>query len=282
MEILEHSLLTTKNYNLKGGLIQADYNKSKQWNTGDSAQSFNANKDDPRMDPKYITGPQISYDMNSLGYRCDEISEYKDNEFIAVFGCSYTEGVGLHKEDLWHYHVGKELGLPVMNLGMGGTGIDYQTYNTILYCKNKLPKPKLVMYQYPGEYRKLFRYPHGVQSWVSLSNEGDVTNTPQEKYDYEWYTNRYLVYPEQAKMYNFFNYQTIKLLWNQQNVPNYHWAWLDDYAPNDRDFNTIYTPDGIEGDEWGYPARDLQHPGAAVHLDVYQQIIHGVKECLKK
>jgi len=42
----------------------------------------------------------ISYNFNSKGYRTKEIEDLQ-KDFILTFGCSYTQGIGLAKEDMW-------------------------------------------------------------------------------------------------------------------------------------------------------------------------------------
>ena len=203
MEIQESKIIDCSDKNVTRTL---------HWNSGDSEDNWNKNKHSTKMNPKYWDNP-IEYHLNSLGYRCKELNEYEDNNFILVMGCSYTEGVGLHEEDLWWHNMSEKYNLPVMNLAMGGTGIDFQFYNTTLYVKNKFPKPKLVVVQYPGEFRKTFNYPNRVntlnqnqvltdnrqigfsqtklQTWVASG--GNVPLDGGEAFDVDWYMNRYIV-----------------------------------------------------------------------------------------
>lgn len=267
------------------------------WNSGDSEDNWRNNKHSTQMNPKYWDNP-IEYHNNSLGYRCKELNEYEDNNFILVMGCSYTEGVGLHEEDLWWHNMSEKYNLPVMNLGMGGSGIDFQFYNTTLYVKNKFPKPKMVVIQYPGEFRKTFSYPNRVntlsqnqilkenrmfkftqtklQTWVA--QDKNVPLDGGERFDANWYMNRYVVYPEQANLYNYMYYHSIKNIWTALGVPNAHWSWVDDFMPQDMNFLGVTTENA--GEDMGYLGRDLAHPGVEAHKEAWQQIEAGVEKCL--
>lgn len=288
MEILENKIINC---------VDLNNSRNSEWNTGDSEDNFRLHKHSTKMNPKYLTNP-IEYNLNSLGYRCKEFDEYEDNNFVLIMGCSYTEGVGLHEEDLWHSFLSKKYNLPVMNLAMGGTGIDFQYYNTTLYVKNKFPRPKLVVVQYPGEFRKTFNYKSQInvvnqqhyestgnrirsfkadrlQTWID--ENPDVPLAHDESADAQWYLNRYVVYPEQANMYNYMFFHSIKNIWNALEVPNFHWAWIDDFMPQDEDFVGVETEDACN---IGYMARDLAHPGVAVQKEAWLQIEKGVEKCL--
>ena len=246
------------------------------WNTGDTEEHWKQNGNLDKMNPRYREEP-IEYHLNSLGYRCKELEDYEDDKFILVFGCSYTEGVGLHEDEIWHHHMSEKYNLPIMNLAMGGAGIDFQYFNTVLYIKNKFPKPKLVVTQYPGEYRKTFAYANRLQTWVAENQ--DVALDPDEKYESEWYFNRHIVYPENMNLHNYMYYHSIKNMWSGAGIPNVHWAWIDDFIPQDPDFIGVETQDAL-GTNSGYLARDLAHPGPLVHKEAWRQIENGVDKCL--
>ena len=118
-------------------------------------EQFDLNCDNPRMSDKYKDGT-LQYNFNSMGYRTGQLNRFNDNEFILVFGCSYTEGIGLHEHDIWHSHLSRKFACPIMNLALGGTGGDVIRLNSVLYNRNNFPKPKLVIFQWPGDHRRMF------------------------------------------------------------------------------------------------------------------------------
>lgn len=67
------------------------------------------------------TSTSISYQYNSDGFRC---SEFNDQPTYLALGCSFTEGVGLSSEQTWSNILSKEIGCSILNLGVGGAGLD--------------------------------------------------------------------------------------------------------------------------------------------------------------
>ncbi len=64
----------------------------------------------------------FSYNINSIGLRNDfEFDDLQSNEFIPVFGCSHTFGVGNPTESLWHSNLNEDK--PIFNCGMSASGI---------------------------------------------------------------------------------------------------------------------------------------------------------------
>lgn len=241
----------------------------------DGEEQFKINNPHPFMldiykDPNY----PLIYKYNNKGYRTKNFEEFENQNFVLVQGCSYTEGVGLHEEHIWHSLISKELDLPAMNLGMGGTGPDFVLLNTMKYLQNieEYPKPKMVIIQWPGEYRKYFVSLHDYLH-CHVPMLGSLNSTIVEILDAEWYQKRYLTYDSLQKLHNYNCVQTTKLLWDLAGVKNYHWAWHDD-QPNDYNIiNRIRTLDKEK-------ARDMAHPGPDVHRQVVEQILEGVKKCL--
>lgn len=69
----------------------------------------------------YDKGNPITYNINSLGLRSDlEFEDLVPNEFIPVFGCSHTQGVGTAEKDIWWNKIGENL--PIFNCGLSASG----------------------------------------------------------------------------------------------------------------------------------------------------------------
>jgi len=256
--------------------------------------AFDKNRSSPSMDPRYLKTPLL-YTNNSLGYRTKEFESFKDNEFIMVFGCSYSEGVGLYEEEIWHSHVAKMAGLPIMNMALGGTGADIISLNSTLYVHNidKLPKPKAVIFQWPGRARKYFvqdsmsKYGDSIYSTVpAVGAEGEVKHdtrqmhTMEMKLDYDHYRERYVTY--RASLYHtvFRDVLTANTLFNSIGAKTFNWAWDADRLDEDSDFlfnksdikiHRVRTDHISEKDDY-YQARDMMHPGPLVHDEVFRQI----------
>lgn len=60
----------------------------------------------------------FKYDINHLGFRFKELPTEVD---IAVFGCSFTFGIGLPEKYLWHHILSDILNLKSLNFGVPGT-----------------------------------------------------------------------------------------------------------------------------------------------------------------
>lgn len=73
--------------------------------------------------------PPITYDLNSYGHRCGEITG-EDPNSIVFLGCSMTFGIGAHKEDTWPYLVASRLNKTEYNLSVPGGSLDsaYRLY----------------------------------------------------------------------------------------------------------------------------------------------------------
>ena len=61
---------------------------------------------------------QLTYAFNSQGFRSREINV--NDPGFAVFGCSFTAGIGLPDYETYYYYLGKDLKLPVDNFGVLG------------------------------------------------------------------------------------------------------------------------------------------------------------------
>ena len=248
-------------------------NLNSKWHPDDNKEMYESNVE--RISAYYKNSRPVIYTHNSEGYRCEQINSYRGKQFILVFGCSYTEGIGLHREDIWHSLMGKELNMPVMNLGVSGSGPDLQMLNTVQYLKNNLPKPKYVFYQWPSILRKYFIYGERNISPYVPGNPEDSHHRDiyAARHDAEWFNKRFLVSRSFA-FWNFYQYvTTCNLLWQAKGITPVHWAWKNDILEADKVTNIqdqiiqVYTgPDMLD------VARDCSHPGPQVHREVVRQL----------
>lgn len=207
------------------------------------------------VDRKYLER-DIEYNFNSQGYRTTEIAEL-DRDFVLVFGCSHTEGIGNFEEDIWCAQLLDKKGIDFLNLGKAGSGPDIIFYNTIQFLKNNYPRPKAVINQWPQNFRKSFAYKLSKDIILKHHN----INTKNEKRDTLWFLKRYCQESGEMSMNNFMHYNTVNQLWKNLNIPVLNWTWKGDFTEEFEDLNIIETKDTGR-------ARDLEHDGADIHKQV--------------
>jgi hypothetical protein len=218
----------------------------------------------------YNTAKQLEYNFNSLGYRTKELSSL-DSDYILVFGCSYTEGVGLYEHEIWCNKIAQLHDLNVINLAKAGTGPDVIALNTQLFIKNKFKLPKCVVVQWPNSTRKSFAYiePEGLRL-----EDRNVNNwVPGTNSDSDWYFNRWLIEEGQMHYENLYHLHSVNNIWNTLGIPIHNWSFGDFQIPYDKSIMqnvTLHTTDR---------ARDMAHDGPGVHDQVVEQIGDKIK-CL--
>jgi hypothetical protein len=62
----------------------------------------------------------FQYHIHELGFRFKELPKEVD---IAVFGCSFTFGIGLPEEMLWHHFLGQKTNSTILNFGLPGASV---------------------------------------------------------------------------------------------------------------------------------------------------------------
>lgn len=118
------------------------YGGSTFWHSPDTEQNY-YERGNKTYGPKDIT-----YDLNTFGYRSQEINLQSKNCKIMFVGCSFTFGAGLPLEEVWtsqltnmiedHYNVKVEQ----HNFGQPAHGID--TFARIVYQVAPVLRPNLV------------------------------------------------------------------------------------------------------------------------------------------
>lgn len=67
---------------------------------------------------EFWTGPAFNYNFNRFGFRAT--NDIPDEIDIGAYGCSFTMGVGLPEDWLWHKILTKKLNYTSMNFGIAG------------------------------------------------------------------------------------------------------------------------------------------------------------------
>lgn len=95
---------------------------------------------------------QITYNINSQGYRAPEWNNVDWNNSVLFFGCSFVYGVGINFEDTCTYQLSNLINMPVVNMGIPGGSPLLQWVNTTIFRSENI-KPKAVVYYWPYSQR---------------------------------------------------------------------------------------------------------------------------------
>tara|TARA_B100001248_G_scaffold14705_1_gene9781 strand:- start:1156 stop:1965 length:810 start_codon:yes stop_codon:yes gene_type:complete len=257
-------------------LLVSNYiGKELDWYQGDDETNYNtANKPDWNY---FDTKGKLKYKFNTLGYRTKELNNLHMDPYMLVFGCSYTEGVGLYEEEIWCSHLAEYLNLDLRNLAKAGTGPDIINFNTQLFKRSGFVKPKLVVIQWPQINRKSFGFQDEHEQGIRLEdrnvNKEETKNTMGMR-DTEWYLNRYVQETGELVIQSMKDLFSVDNLWSALGIPVFHWTWEGDFT-TDYGTKKIFRVVNSHKDL----ARDLQHDGPLIHQDAFEQIKDKVK-CL--
>lgn len=110
----------------------------------DSPDLFQQSKNKKSADWIYHT-KEISYAANSNGYRAPEWHMIDWASAVVIFGCSCTAGIGLAEDETVSHHLSKLINRPVINLGSGGSSMQYSFLNSLNIIEKGLPIPYAVV-----------------------------------------------------------------------------------------------------------------------------------------
>jgi len=247
----------------------AQANKILKFTSTDSEEQFKINRE--RLGEEwYYYNKEIEYKYNSWGYRCKEFTDLTD-DYILTFGCSFTEGIALHYDDMWANKLGVKMNMDVFNLGMGATGPDFQYYNTILFqnfiLKNK-KLPKLVVYQWPFKHRTSYMFKEFKNGIDVLCLELFSATYPENlyphssQYYFDWYKTGFIENGgELVKQTNLYPILCDNV-WKSFNIPVVHWTWEHDFQ---MDYSHIFQNNvkilSIRDEHVLLTGRDCSHNG---------------------
>tara|TARA_B110000503_G_scaffold140662_1_gene232125 strand:+ start:469 stop:1260 length:792 start_codon:yes stop_codon:yes gene_type:complete len=237
--------------------------KNEKWFSTDDITNYknNINKD-------IWKNEDITYNFNSLGYRTIELENIDNTDFVLTFGCSYTEGVGLHTHQIWNHYIKEYTNYQLFNAAKEATGIDVQTYNSMCWIQSLLPMPKLVVIQWPHKSRKSFATK--TEEGVALIDNCENLSTR----DGVWWTKRYIVDESEMNLNVLMQFELANYAWAKHNVPVLNFSWDEDLEPvliNSK-FKLHYMPYGNSD-----RARDGIHDGPISHLKTANHIIELLK-----
>lgn len=83
----------------------------------------------------------VEYQNNSMGYRAPEFDTVDWTNSAVIFGCSCVYGIGLAEDETISHHLENIWGIPVINMGVGGSSVPFAFYNQISLAElGVLPK----------------------------------------------------------------------------------------------------------------------------------------------
>jgi len=178
----------------------------------------------------------ITYTTNSDHYRCPEWEDIVWNDSILMLGCSVTFGVGLDDSDTISSHLSSYLGgIPVVNLGQGGSSWTFQWINTVRLVAAGI-RPRAVVY-----------------IWPDVSRYTRMLDSKLARHTGSWSAQglglEYLKDTDHAQAISGEILACVRALWS---CPQLHYTWSPQVDPN-----------------WSVPrltapidrARDRMHPG---------------------
>jgi hypothetical protein len=256
-------------------------NKTLDFAQTDSEENFLILKEKLGKD-WYYYDKDIEYKYNSWGYRSKEFSELND-DYILVLGCSFTEGIGLHYDDMWSTKLANELNMDVFNLSIGGSGPDIVFYNTILFHNFVLKNgklPKYVVYQWTFENRTSYMFYHESNlinlETFSISYPKEVYPKNYKKY-FDWYNEGFVANEGELIKQSNVSTLTCHNLWKTVGVPVYHWTWGDDFNLKKSElFHNTVEVEQIQ-DCFEVKGRDGSHNGHLSQDIVVDKILEKIK-----
>jgi hypothetical protein len=254
------------------------YGKVVKWWPTDAEDTYKAKGN--------LYGPDdITYSVNSSGYRSIEFDPKSTAPKIMFVGCSFTTGIGVRQEEIWtsvltnkmskHYGVDFEQ----HNFGLPGYGTDAMAQVT--FQALPLVKPDLLVALFPSTERRMHysNYIHRIALIPSFTkrnvykkeHEALVTLQNDANDFYHW-----------VMQWNFMNLtaekHNIPWMWatyypTREIEPHYHhYVRTDNYAP-------VLFPPFIQMKDYG---RDLSHPGPKSHASFAENMFEYAVEQLGK
>lgn len=120
-----------------------------------------------KKNKEYCT-EDILYEHNNYGYRTHN---QLPDEYILALGCSHTYGTALHENERYSNIVEKELGIPVVNLGVPGSSINFILLNLLKLVYSNYTKPKALICQFPNLDRLALPRSNGLLTAVPLNKK---------------------------------------------------------------------------------------------------------------
>lgn len=241
-----------------------------QWWGKDNQETFEQSLQNMPADWKYRTH-DINYQVNSQGYRCPEFSDVNWNQCCVILGCSVVFGLGVGKTETISHLLEKQMGYPVINLGVSGSGCDWQYWNAITLYNQGIRPRKIVMH-WPNPCRGMFfDQEKQADTYINsnlelpdrpihISNRCDLNSVYAE--EHHWYMMLEMYAQHLSVLFG----DSIRHIYYQSNLNT-----LENYNIPDFDFDTEFTVKKqilSAKKEINNLARDLEHPGGSINKNI--------------
>lgn len=212
--------------------------------SGDTQKTFRKNTKKLPKDWIYRT-KEITYKNNEGGFRTKPFNKINWEEAVVVFGCSFVYGVGLAEEDTLCYILENKLGREVINLGIPGSAVDLNHYNSMILHEN-FPRPKAIVHCWTS----LFRY-------TDFHDDQIITATPFTNFDLK------INWGEKSKFF----VHSDRIVWRNKVV-------YKEYSFFEESYKELDVPSLDIVDQ----ARELKHPGILTNQLAAERIAKDLRQ----
>jgi hypothetical protein len=228
--------------------------KTLNWLSTDSQLLYNNHCHDPKQRARleqagWYPYTEINYQFNSHGFRTDE---FDSSPRILTLGCSYTQGIGLHRNQTWPELLAVQLEKQVWNLGVGGGSLD-TCFRLLEYWIEHLNIQAVVVLAPELSRVEVVLNNSRVESCGSWRDDDSTTN----------FYRHWIDHPDNSTINRRKNILAMQHICNQQQAPI-----------------LFYYPETEFRDKIGGKARDLLHYGAGMHLQLANKINTDLKDVL--
>jgi hypothetical protein len=241
----------------------------------------------PSADWPYYEMEDDFYTYNSMGYRTYEFSSVLDRKFDIAIGCSFTEGIGVRRTEMWVHHLEEKLNTKILNLGKGGSSAKYVKHTLFSWVLTGMPLPERVCILWTEPTRKTFIRQGGAPQHLNVKWKIDPTldlhdRIINEVYDKSILSNTMwsndfiedycavntLLKSLNVKVYNFL----IKSMWNCDVNDFEKYTGI---VPHVVDFTKGVSGWYFSGSDYIFPGYDGVHFGEKHQISISNQI-YGV------
>ena len=206
----EHLLLRPKKWELG-----ADEGLVTLWDGSDYQKLFEQNLKTQPDDWHYRTH-EVTYQFNSNNYRCPEWTDIVWEDSWVMLGCSIVEGVGLALEDCMPSQVSQLINQPVINLGVGASGLDVTMFNSIRLLEKGI-RPKGVILLHGGH--NLSRVAIFSPINVTLAGHWILDRPKNGGFPLDTLYKLWTTHPDNSEAHAQMNLEGAVALWKCANIP---------------------------------------------------------------
>ena len=112
----------------------------------------------------------VKYTCNSMDYRTVEFKDIDWASSVVLFGCSNVFGIGLDDSQTISSHLSNMINCPIINMGIGGSSIDFSLYNSVILNAG-YPTPKGIVHIWSSPNRAGYYHSQKVEQFGNWSYE---------------------------------------------------------------------------------------------------------------